>query len=69
MPPDLYALLFTGLLAAGSGNPPPPEPADLEMLEFLGSFETRDGKWVDPLSLNDREPEKTKPAREEKRYE
>jgi len=68
MPPELYALLLTGLLAAGSGNPPP-EPADPEMLEFLGSFETRDGKWVDPLSLNDREPEKTIPAREEKQHE
>ena len=68
MPPELCALLLTGLLAAGSSNPPP-EPADLEMLEFLGSFETRDGKWVDPLSLNDREPEETKPARAEKQHE
>jgi len=68
MLPELTGLLLTGLLAAGSSNPPP-EPADPEMLEFLGSFETRDGKWVDPLSLNDREPEKTKPAREEKQHD
>lgn len=68
MPPELFTLLLTGLLAAGSSQPPP-EPADLEMLEFLGSFESRDGKWLDPLSLDDREPEKSKPAREEKQHE
>jgi hypothetical protein len=68
MLPELTGLLLTGLLAAGSGNPLP-EPAGIEMLEFLGSFETQDGKWVDPLSLNDREPEKPKPAREEKQHE
>ncbi len=64
----IQAAAITGLLAAGSSNPPP-EPADMEMLEFLGAFETQDGKWVDPLSLDDREPEKPKPAREEKRHE
>jgi hypothetical protein len=68
MPPELYVFLFTGLLATGSSNPPP-EPADLEMLEFLGSFETKDGKWVDPVSLDDRAPEKPQPAREEKQHE
>lgn len=68
MPPELCALLLTGLLAAGSSNPPP-EPADLEMLEFLGAFETQGGQWLDPLSLDDREPEKPKPARAEKHYE
>lgn len=68
MPPELCALLLTGLLATGSSNPPP-EPTDLEMLEFLGSFETQSGKWVDPLSLNDRETEKPKPARAEKQHE
>jgi hypothetical protein len=78
MPPELCALLLTGLLAAGSSNPPP-EPADkvhcanngawMEMLEFLGTFETRDGKWIDPLSLDDHEPEQPKPARAEKQHE
>lgn len=24
---------------------------DLEMLEYLGSWETEDGKWFDPLEL------------------
>jgi len=68
MPPELCALLLTGLLATGSANPTA-EPADMEMLEFLGAFETEGGKWLDPLSLDDREPEKPKPAREENQHE
>ncbi|MEK7304281.1 MAG: hypothetical protein AAB406_00400 [Pseudomonadota bacterium] len=64
----IHAAAITGLLAAGSSNLPP-EPADLEMLEFLGAFETQGGQWLDPLSLDDREPEKPKPAREEKQHE
>ncbi len=58
------ALLFTGLLAAG-----PPPAADPELLEFLGAFEPRGGQWLDPLSLDDRDPEKPQPAREEKKHE
>jgi len=68
MPPELSALLLTGLLAAGSTNPPP-EPADMEMLEFLGSFETQGGQWLDPQTLDDRGPEKPKPARTEKQHD
>jgi len=68
MPSELCALLFTGLLAAGTASPSA-EPADLEMLEFLGSFETRGGQWLDPLSLDEREPEKPQPVREEKQHE
>lgn len=68
MPPELCALLLTGLLAAGSTSPSP-EPADLEMLEFLGAFETQGGKWLDPLSLDDHDPEKPQPVHEEKRHD
>ena len=68
MPPELCALLVTGLLAAGNSNSPP-EPADPEMLEFLGAFETQGGQWLDPLTLDDRAPEETKPARTEKQHE
>ncbi len=64
----IHAAAITGLLAAGNGNPPP-EPADAELLEFLGSFETRDGQWLDPLSLDDREAEQPKPARTEKQHD
>jgi len=68
MPPDLCALLLTGVLTAGNVHPPS-EPADMEMLEFLGAFETRDGKWLDPLSLEDRDAEQAKPMREEKLHD
>ncbi|MBS1236399.1 MAG: hypothetical protein H6R46_1194 [Proteobacteria bacterium] len=64
----IHAAAITGLLAAGTSNPPP-EPADMEMLEFLGTFETQGEQWLDPLSLDDREPAKPKPARAEKQHE
>ena len=64
----IHAAAITGLLAAGTSNPPP-EPADMEMLEFLGTFETQGEQWLDPLSLDDRAPEKPKPARAEKQHE
>lgn len=67
MPADLYALLFTGLLATGSAKPA--EAADMEMLEFLGNFETRDGQWLDPLSLEDRDSRQSTPEREETQHE
>lgn len=51
MPPEWLAVLFTGLLAAGTATAP--EPADAELLEFLGSFETADTRWLDPLSLGE----------------
>jgi len=63
----MCALLFTGLLAGGAT--PPAEATDLEMLEFIGAFETRGGQWLDPLSLDDRDLEKPQPVREEKKYE
>lgn len=61
----MYALLFTGLLATGSAAKPAEQPADVEMLEFLGNFETQDGQWLDPLSLDDRDPVQSNPVREE----
>ena len=61
-------LLFTGLLTAADVEPSP-QAADPELLEFIGAFETRGGQWLDPLSLDDRDLEKTQPVREEKRYE
>jgi hypothetical protein len=62
MPADLAAMILTSLLAAGTA---PPETPDAELLEFLASFETADGKWVDPLIFDDQSAEAPAPRREE----
>lgn len=38
--------MLAAWLAAMAAAPPDPE-----LLEFLGTFETADGEWVDPLAL------------------
>lgn len=68
MLPELTVYLLSGLLAA-DGAPAVPEPADMEVLEFLGTFETQGGQWVDPLSLDERMAVIPKPPREEKPHE
>jgi len=68
MPAELSTLLFTGLLTAGSAMALT-EATDMEMLEFLGAFEPQGGHAFDPLSLDDPEPEKLPPVREEKVHE
>lgn len=64
MPAELATMILTTLLAAG------PAPADLpepELLEFLGSFETRDGQWLDPTILDEEPADTPPPASEEQR--
>ena len=42
--------------AAGAGEPEPKESEQakfLELLEFLGSWETDDGEWVSPFTFHD----------------
>ena len=29
------------------------DPAFMELIEFIGSFETADGRWLDPLELEE----------------
>lgn len=62
MPVETLALVFTGFFAAGLSHAADPPP-DMEMLEFLGRFETANGRWLDPLSLDERvaEPARTAP--------
>jgi hypothetical protein len=56
------------LLIAGSGSLPA-EEADgqaeeapsMELLEFLGDFETPEGEWFDPLRLVERMQDQAKP--------
>lgn len=67
MPVDvrmLGALLLWGWLSAPAGAQTPPAGAEagveenmefpsLELLEFLGEWETADGEWIDPEELDD----------------
>lgn len=46
-------------------------PPDMEFLEFLGSWQTRDGGWVDPAQIEDLPPgeyeiERDHPTRDKK---
>jgi hypothetical protein len=67
MPVDTAAVLLTAVLAAGSAAPTEAEPPDAELLEFLGAFETADGKWLDPLVLDDESGKAPAAKREEKK--
>ena len=53
-------VLFWILLAAGASQQTPdpnqhsdPNQPSLELLEFLGRFETIDGDWLDPMSFEE----------------
>jgi hypothetical protein len=55
------SLLLVGLVLMPSLGTAHKEPApDMEMLEFLGSFETARGKPVDPLAFADTGAKDTK---------
>ena len=56
------SILIWVLLAAGANQQPQDQeasqsaeaqPPSLELLEFLGSFETIDGNWIDPMSFEE----------------
>jgi len=46
-------MILTVVLAAGVAAPPESDPPDTELLEFIGTFESSDGQWLDPLTLDD----------------
>jgi len=50
----LFALISTVSYSEESNNE---EIPSLEMLEFLGDFETKDGIWIDPIELDERHSE------------
>ena len=58
----MFGLGIALLLALGAARPgleedaPPPSQ---ELLEFIASFQTADGEWMDPLSLPDGEQDKS----------
>ena len=50
----LSTLLFIGLLSQGSAlQAEETEEPSLELLEFLGSFESSDGEWIDPMAIEE----------------
>ena len=52
MPADWLVMSFVVTIAFAEPEPVDPE-TDLELLEFLGSWETDDGEWIDPTMLVD----------------
>ena len=50
---SLAALLCSAAAFAGTAKTavPPPPKADPALLEFLGSWQSSDGKWVDPMTF------------------
>ena len=59
-PGRLGRLCLVLLLTIGSGQvsgqeqidlPGPDQPPSLELLEFLGEWQTDDGEWIDPAGL------------------
>lgn len=44
------------LSPAGEEDGEPAQP-DMELIEFLGTWETADGEWVDPMALKEMDEE------------
>lgn len=63
MPVELLAGVL--LLAANTTTPIEASPSP-ELLEFLGSFTTDDGEWVDPQNLAEIDPENLEQDQAEK---
>jgi hypothetical protein len=47
----LLGLLLHGQASAAAQAVPPENLPDLELLEFLGTFEDRDTGWLDPFEI------------------
>ncbi len=54
----LLFCLAIGISEAAPVPAPPTEEPDLELLDFLGSWQDEDGQWVDPFTItNDQAPQ------------
>jgi hypothetical protein len=47
------AMIFLMNMSAGAAQGVEQDPPSIELLEFLGAWETRDGTWVDPAEFKD----------------
>jgi hypothetical protein len=50
---SLIVFVATGMAVADESADGSDEQPSMELLEFLGGFETPDGEWLDPLMLAD----------------
>jgi hypothetical protein len=57
----LGAIILACAAVAGARDVPP--GPDMDLLEYLGTFETAGGKAVDPVQLKEVPPAETKPQR------
>ena len=52
LPGLLLMLTLYGQTAAATQDLPPQNLPDMELLEFLGTFEDRDTGWLDPFEIS-----------------
>lgn len=62
----LIVALFIATIVAAEPRPAEDPPA-IELLEFLGTWETTSGEWIDPTSLTDEPPASEESQLEDKR--
>ncbi len=61
----LFLMLTFTLGAAAEPSVSDSAAPSTDMLEFLGTFETEDGDWIDPLDLAQMKPEDLSSAEKE----
>lgn len=67
MPVESFVIVLLTVAAIAAAEPvAAEEPPDIELLEFLGGWETSSGKWLDPTSLVDDVSTPTQPQSEGK---
>lgn len=65
--PAEWMMLYALLAAPGAGAAAPPDPAPpMEMLEFLGNWQTTKGESVDPAQFADTASVTDKPSEDSK---
>ncbi len=63
---SLIATLLMATIVAAEPRPTEDLPA-IELLEFLGTWETTLGEWIDPTSLTDETPVQEESQSDDKR--
>lgn len=66
MPVEPLVIAFVFIAAAEPGIDEADPLPDIEMLEFLGNWETASGEWIDPSAWSDEPEVAAEPQEEEK---